>query len=179
MRKVILYIAMSLDGYIADEKGGVQWLTGENAENEDMGSYPEFIKGIDTVILGWNTYHQIITELSPDNWVYSGMKTYVITHNSFEATEEIICYKEPLEYLINTLKAEEGKDIWICGGAAIVGQLIEKNLIDRYYITVIPTLLGGGIELFNKNHEELKLKLISTETFNGMVDLVYERRSFM
>lgn len=177
MRKVILYIAMSLDGYIADENGGVEWLTGEDTEIQEMGSYPEFIKEIDTVIMGWNTYHQVKTELSPEKWVYSGMKTYVITHNSFKSTEEIICTKEPLDKLITSLKQQVGRDIWICGGASIVGQLVEKNLIDRYHITVIPTLLGGGIELFNKKHEELKLKLISTETFNGMVDLVYERRN--
>lgn len=176
MRKVILYIAMSLDGYIADENGGVAWLTGQDTENQDMGSYPEFIKKIDTVIMGWKTYHQIITELSPKQWVYSGMKSYVLTHHSFNSTEEIICTHEPLEKLIDSLKGQEGKDIWICGGAHIVGQLIEKDLIDSYHITVIPTLLGKGIKLFQGSHEEIKLKLLETKSYNGMVDLVYERR---
>ena len=126
--------------------------------------------------MGWKTYHQVNTELSPDQWVYSGMKSYIITHQKLAATEDIEYTEQPLEELIADLKKQEGKHIWICGGASIVGQLIEKNLIDRYHITVIPTLLGGGIRLFEKSHEELKLKLIGTQSYNGMTDLIYERR---
>lgn len=67
MKKINLFIAMSLDGYIADEKGGVDWLGGQNNDqdigNDDMDSYSDFINDIDTVIMGWNTYHQIVTEL--------------------------------------------------------------------------------------------------------------------
>lgn len=176
MRKVILYIAMSLDGYIADPKGGVEWLGGQDAASEDMGSYPEFIQTVDTVIMGWKTYHQVTTELSPDKWIYSGMKSYIITHQKLTVTEEIECTEQPLEELIADLKKQEGKHIWICGGASIAGQLIEKNLIDRYHITVMPTLLGDGIRLFEKSHKELKLKLIGTQSYNGMTDLIYERR---
>lgn len=64
MKKISLFIAMSLDGYIADESGGVDWLTGHGDEKmPDV--YSEFAKDIDTVLMGWNTYHQIVTELSP------------------------------------------------------------------------------------------------------------------
>lgn len=176
MRKVILYIAMSLDGYIADSKGGVAWLGGQDATNQETGSYPEFIKMIDTVVMGWKTYHQIVTELSPDEWVYKGMKSYVITHQKLTGTEEIIATDQALDKLVGDLKQQEGKAIWICGGASIANQLIEKDLIDCYHITIIPTLLGGGIRLFDKEHEELKLRLVSTQSYNGMIDLVYERR---
>ena len=65
MRNIILYIAMSLDGYIADENGGVDWLSGQDPEDKSESSYPEFVQSIDTVIMGWETYHQVITELSP------------------------------------------------------------------------------------------------------------------
>ena len=176
MRKVILYIAMSLDGYIADSKGSVEWLGGQDVANQELGSYPEFIKTVDTVIMGWKTYHQIVTELSPDEWVYKGMKSYVITHQKLTETDEIIGTEQALDELIEKLKQQEGKAIWICGGASIANQLIEKDLIDCYHITIIPTLLGGGIRLFDKEHEELKLKLMSTHSYNGMTDLVYERR---
>ena len=66
MRKVILYIAMSLDGFIADRDGKVDWLAGQDAIVESADSFPEFVKGVDTVIMGWRTYHQIVTELSPE-----------------------------------------------------------------------------------------------------------------
>ena len=70
MRKVTLFIAMSLDGYIADSKGKVDWLEGQDENVESPDIYGEFIKDIDTVIMGRNTYDQIVTELSPDDWVY-------------------------------------------------------------------------------------------------------------
>ncbi len=176
MRKVILYIAMSLDGYIADKNGGVAWLDSQDTESDEVGSYEKFIETIDTVILGYKTYHQIVTELSPDHWVYSGMTSYVLTHKQQKSIDEIIFTDQSLADLIAKLKEQSGKNIWICGGASIVNQLISLNLIDCFHITVIPTILGGGIRLFDQHAVETKLKLISTESYNEMVDLVYERR---
>ena len=71
---------MSLDGYIADKQGKVDWLTGQNPESQEPDSYSSFLQEIDTVIMGWNTYHQIVTELSPGQWVYEGLDCYVLTH---------------------------------------------------------------------------------------------------
>ena len=176
MRKVILYIAISLDGYIANKKGSVDWLNGDNSAPDNIGSYPRFIKNIDTVILGYSTYHQIATELSPNSWVYAGMMSYVLTHRKMESKEEIIFTDGNLESLISKLKDSKGKDIWICGGANVANQLIELNLIDVYHISVIPTILGDGVSLFGKHNKDLKLKLISTENYNGITDLIYERR---
>lgn len=115
MRKVSLFIAVSLDGYIADVDGKVDWLEGQESTGAESESYDNFIKDIDTVIMGWNTYNQIITELSPDEWVYSGLNTYVITHKEMESGDEVLFTdKNPVE-LIKKLKSETGKDIWICG----------------------------------------------------------------
>ena len=74
------------------------------------------------------------------------------------------------------LKTKEGKGIWICGGADIVQQFVQNNLIDEYYISVIPTILGSGIRLFGTLPNEIKLNLISTQTYNGIVELIYTRR---
>lgn len=74
------------------------------------------------------------------------------------------------------MKNEAGKDIWICGGADIVKQLLQADLIEQYYINVIPTILGNGIRLFDNLDKEIKLKLIKTRSYNGITDLVYERR---
>ena len=73
MKKISLFIAMSLDGYIADSKGSVEWLTGQGNDEDNIDSYSEFVKDIDTVVMGWNTYHQIVTELSPEDWVYDNL----------------------------------------------------------------------------------------------------------
>ena len=149
MRRIILFIAMSLDGYIADEKGGVDWLSGiQTEEGED--SYSSFIKGIDTVVMGWNTYHQVATELSPGEWVYHGLTAYVWTHRKDAAgipLEDIRFTSESPAALLERLKREPGKDIWVCGGAELIRQLMDADAIDVFHLSIIPTLLGDGIRL--------------------------------
>lgn len=176
MRKVILFIAMSLDGYIADVHGGTGWLEGQVSGEDDMVSYEKFVQNVDTVIMGANTYRQLVTELSPDEWVYSDFTSYVITHSPEKSTDQIRFTDESPCQLVKHLKEEDGKDIWICGGASIVKQLMKEDIIEQYYINVIPTILGNGIRLFDVSDQELKLKLIRTANYNGITDLVYERR---
>lgn len=176
MRKVILFIAMSLDGYIADSNGGVDWLNGQDRNAENADTYSMFIKDVDTVVMGWNTYHQIVTELSPEEWVYADLTSCVITHREVPSTEKILFTKKDPCDMVRELKREQGKGIWICGGAKLVGQLIKEDLIDEYYISVIPTILGDGIRLFGTVEKEIKLKLVRTQTYNGITDLIYTRR---
>lgn len=90
MRKVILFIAMSLDGFIADVHDNVDWLNGQNEKEKNMDTYSTFIKDVDTVIMGWNTYHQVVIELSPTEWVYADLISYVITHGELSSTDKII-----------------------------------------------------------------------------------------
>ena len=80
MRKISLFIAMSLDGYIADNNGGVNWLNGQGNDSENIDAYSEFVNEIDIGITGWNTYHQIAAELSVNDWPYEEFTTYVFTH---------------------------------------------------------------------------------------------------
>lgn len=176
MRKTVLFIAMSLDGYIADRDGGVGWLQGQGGDEENVDTYSEFIKGVDTVLMGWNTYRQIVEELSPDEWVYQGLATYVFTHNKRASTEDVRFTDHSPSALIDRLRKEDGKDIWVCGGAGLVRQLVSEDLIDRYHITVVPTLLGAGIRLFDHTEREVRLRLLHTQSYNGMTELVYERR---
>ena len=176
MRSVVLFIAMSLDGFIAAPDGGVDWLTGQDSAAETADSYGAFVPTIDTVLMGWNTYHQIITELSPGVNPYQGKKCYVFTHRELENTPEFSFVNKPAAAFLAELKQQPGKDIWICGGANLVQQLIRADQVDRYCISVIPTLLGGGIPLFPQDCEERPLKLVRTECYNGITDLVYVRR---
>lgn len=176
MRSVVLFIAMSLDGYIADINGGVDWLNGQSHEAENADAYSEFVKNIDTVVMGWKTYHQVATELSPSEWVYRDFMSYVITHHAQTQKERIKFTCESPGSLIRRLKGEPGKGIWICGGASIVQQLLEDGLIDRFHISIIPTILGSGTRLFGTLAVERKLKLIETGHYNGIMEAVYETR---
>lgn len=176
MRKICLFIAMSLDGYIADSKGGVDWLVGQGNDDENIDAYSDFAKNVDTVLMGWNTYHQIITELSPNEWVYNDFTTYVVTHNKHTSSDKICFTDESPVELVKKLREENGKDIWICGGANLIQQLVREDLIDCYYLTVIPTILGSGIRLFENAKHEIKLRLLNIQSYNGMTDLIYTRR---
>lgn len=176
MRKVILFIAMSLDGCIADCNGDIGWLQGQSVTGNDLTSYEDFIQDIDTVIMGASTYRQITTEFFSDEWVYKQFTSYVITHSSMPSNDMIKFTDESPGQLVRRLKKMDGKSIWICGGAKIVKQLIRDDLIDRYHISIIPTILGKGIYLFEQLEKEVKLQLIETKSYNGITDLIYERR---
>lgn len=100
VRKVRLFIAMSLDGYIADKEGSVHWLEGQGDSHEDIDVYSEFVKDIDTILMGWNTYHQVVTEFSPNEWIYSDFLTYVFTHRKCSSTEKIRFINEnPIDFI--------------------------------------------------------------------------------
>lgn len=168
--KVILYIAVSLDGYIADAAGGVGWLEGEDPLYDGDYGYEAFFRGIDTVVMGWNTYRQADTELSPGQWPYGGKETYVLTHRRLPDREGIHFLSCPAAELVSQLK--ERGDVWICGGAALVEQLLEQ--IDEFHLSVMPVLLGGGIRLFSQGGMH-RLVLASAETENGVLNCVYRK----
>lgn len=172
-RKLILYIAMSLDGYIARKNGDVDWLEGDGTEvDADMG-YEKFYETIDTVIMGSKTYEQILTF---GEYPYKGTKGYVYTTRNLTDNEDVVFTNEKPKKLIDRLKEQQGNDIWIIGGANILDDFIKNNLIDEYIIAIIPTILGEGISLFKHKNPEIKLKLYKTETVNGIVLLYYCKR---
>ena len=173
MRKTILYIGMSLDGYIADKNGKVDWLEGQEKSYESDYGYKAFSQTVDTVIMGYRTYNQIVTELSPEEWVYPDMNCYVITNKKLPSTTNITFTNQSLKNLITTLKKQDGKHIWICGGADIAQQCIAENMIDEYHLSIIPTILGDGIRLFGKNEKAIPLELISLSQENGIIDGIY------
>lgn len=177
-RNIILYIASSLDGYIARNNGEVDWLMGSSGdENIDLG-FDNFYNSIDTVVMGRTTYEQVINELSPGTWVYEGKKCYVATTRKDESdnSNRVEFVVDDVTGFIKKLKREQGKDIWLVGGGKLIDQFIKKDIIDKYIITIIPTILGDGIPLFIGENPEIKLKLIGTRTVDGMVELTYVRR---
>lgn len=104
----------------------------------------------------------MLIELSPEEWVYDDFTSYVVTHKPNTSSDKIRFIKDNLVELIKRLREENGKGIWTCGGANLIQQLGRKDIIDCYYINVIPTILGLGIRLFEKVDHEIKLKLLKT-----------------
>lgn len=176
MRKVILYISMSVDGFIADKTGGVSWINGQNEDHQSDYGYQAFTKQIDTVIMGYRTYRQIVDELSPDEWVYQGLQSYVFTHRAMNDCDDIKFINEDISSFLSTLKKQDGKNIWICGGADLLNKLVKTNEIDEYHITTIPLILGNGIRLFQDNNSLIKLRLQETKAENGIITNIYTKR---
>ena len=106
MGKIVLYLAMSMDGYIADERGSVDWLVGDGSQPDAPNSYPAFLETVDAIIMGWTTYHQLVTELSPDRWPYEGLPCYVVTHRQEEDRENIFFWNGELTSLADKLKSK-------------------------------------------------------------------------
>lgn len=170
MRKVILYIAMSLDGFIAKENDDISFLDSVVVENEDYG-YKEFYQTIDTVIMGRKTYDKVNSLV--EEFPHKNLKTYIISKSKRESFENTEFYNGDLKDLIDNLKSKEGKNIFVDGGAAIVNLLMEQNLIDEMIVSIIPIILGNGIRLFNQENEK-KIKLNDAKQFDsGLVKLHY------
>lgn len=173
--KIIFYIAMSLDGFIARENGAIDWLGGQgDVENPDYG-YDAFLKTIDTVVMGWTTYDHLVNELSPDVWAYPDQKSLIVTHReaNLPVGQAIVTPSQIVEAVEAEVRA--GKNVWIVGGAKTVEPFLQANLIDEYVVTIIPTLLGAGVRLFPRM-DEVKLRLTSSQVFDGMNMLTYTRR---
>lgn len=175
MRKVILYIATSLDGYIARDNDAIDFLAGHTDEVVDYG-YDQFLSTIDTIILGSKTYYELIHHIAIDAWPYTGKAVYVFSIRLKGSNEEVTFVEGDVVSFVENLKQTEGKDIWIVGGRGVIDPLFKAKAIDRLVLTLIPNIIGSGKRLFPILESDTPLKLISNETFNGMVMLTYEKR---
>lgn len=171
MRKVILYIACSVDGYIAKPGDDLSFLECVAKEGEDYG-YAEFSKSVDTVIMGRRTYEWVMSQV--EEFPHQDKETYIITRELRESIGNVHFYADDLETLIDRLKRKEGKNIFVDGGAQVVKMILEVGLLDEMIISIVPVLLGDGIQLFAKGIPEKNLKLLSCRNFeSGLVQVHY------
>jgi len=172
-RKVILYIAMSLDGFIAKSDGDISFLSQVEQEGEDYG-YSTFTETVDTIILGRKTYDKLLS-MGFDAY-YGDRSVFVLTRSPHSAIDKITFYSGSLSELISSLKGQPGKHIYCDGGAETVNRLLQDKLLDELIISIIPILLGDGVRLFGKSFPGQKLQLVSSKSFEkGLVQLHYIR----
>ena len=165
MTKILIYIATSLDGYIARENGSIDWLP-ESSET----SYDAFYKSIDTVIMGKTTYDQVLTF---GEYPYKDKKSFVFTRTS-KNNDDNVKFVSDIEKFVNDDFPGAGKNIWLVGGAKIITSFLKIGVVDEIIITVIPVLLGKGIPLFQNIENEINLELVKTEKYVQLVDLHYK-----
>ena len=178
--KASIYIATTLDGFIARENGELDWLPGSDgevpidSENEDFG-FNAFMKSIDALIMGRNTYELVI---STGSWPYGNKRVIVLSNtlrNLADGIPNTVELKSELPNdIYNNLKNSGAKHLYIDGGKTIQG-FLNSGLIDEIIITRVPVLIGTGIPLFGPLNNDKKLKHIETQTFkNGFVQTKYE-----
>lgn len=177
MRKIIVYIATSADGFIARNDGAVDWLERPRVKGDyGMG---EFYKSIDTILWGRKTYDMILKfqkegKAAPD--MYGGIKNYVFSRKPpKKVLDGFEFVTEPIKKFAKRLRAQKGKDMWMMGGGGIIGAFLGEGAIDEFIIHVIPTFIGEGIPLISPARRTVPLKLVSTKKFSdGVVRLHYQ-----
>ena len=169
MPKVILYIASSVDGYIAHLNGEVDWLF----HDQDYG-YSDFIAGVGVVLMGRITYEQI---LSFGEYPYHNTEGYIFSRTrAGERDANVRFLSGDIPVLVAELKEGQERNIWLVGGGQMVREFLLHDLIDEIVLSVHPIILGKSIPLFPPHTPQMGLALIGCQAYNtGLVQLAYQR----
>lgn len=175
MRKVCLFIAMSLDGYIAKPNDDLSFLQLVEQAGEDYG-YADFTSKIDTLIIGRKTYDVVVRTLGAEFYDNGQRDVYVMTRQAKNSTGRVTFYSQPITSLIADLRTKEGLDIYCDGGAEVITHLLEQHLVDEMTISIIPTTLGEGVRLFKERIPEQIWTLVGCKSFEkGLVQITYTK----
>ncbi|MXS71535.1 dihydrofolate reductase [Flavobacteriaceae bacterium W22] len=176
MRKISLFIAMSLDGYIAKPNDDLTFLKLVEKAGEDYG-YGEFTDTIDTLIIGRRTYDYVLKNVGLSHYDNGQRDVYVITRTERPQVGRTTFYTGNLNELVKRLKSEKGKNIYCDGGAEVINELLKHDLIDEFIISIVPVLLGNGTRLFKDSRPEQTLEFLEVKTFEtGLTQLYYKRK---
>lgn len=177
-RKVFVYIATSIDGFIAKPNNDLSFLKRVEKEGEDYG-YAAFTDTIDTIVLGRKTYEWVVNEIGAAHYENGQRDIYVCSRTPRTASGRTTFYSGNPVDLITELKAKPSdKHIYCDGGAELIHTLLQHELIDELIISIIPVLLGNGVRLFKEGAPEQNLELLSSKAFDtGLVQVHYKKVS--
>ena len=181
MKKVILDLAVTLDGFIEGPNGEIDWCI----LDEDM-EFDKFISSIDTIFYGrvsydtWGNFQPDLNTSESEKAIWEAVhsKTKFVFSHQNRQDDNAQFITSHLSNKIKEIKNKEGKDIWLYGGASLIKTFIDLDLIDIYRLSVHPIVLGNGKPLFENLKERLKLKLITVKRFkSGVVQLIYDAKA--
>ena len=170
--KIILNLAVSLDGYIADLDGGYDWIVGDGnstLNTENKWSHDKFLENIDVVVMGKKCFDQDMHK------EYQDKEVYIATSKEIEDFENYHFINGDIVKEIEKLK-NKGKNIYLFGGGILIDSFVKADVIDEYVIGIIPTILGKGIKLFYDNNTKIDLKLEYYAVEDGIVIMKYSKR---
>jgi len=166
-RKVRLFIATSLDGYIAGPGGSLDWLYGD----DDYG-YDAFLAQVDTLAMGRRTFESV---LNYGDWPYEGLETWVFSRRANPPLDPRGRYTSatPQAWTAERMRGE-GKDIWVVGGGEMIRSFLDARLVDEMTLSVHPIVLGAGTPLFPAGSRHHKLRLLAVRRYDsGLAQLTY------
>ncbi len=167
--KISIYIAMSIDGYIARKDHTLDWLDRVGGFDEDYGMQ-KFLNSIDSLIIGRKTYDIATTVSDP----YPGKRVIVLSNSLTSVKEGMELYRGDLSSLIAKLHREGIKHIWVDGGTTL-SQFLSLQVVDTMILSIIPVILGEGIPLFSLVDKEISCRLLSSQSYpSGLAQLKYE-----
>lgn len=172
MARILGYIAASLDGFIADADGSLDWLFRYDEMELGEHDYYTFIKRIRTVVMGRGTYDWLAAQPTP--WPYGDQRCLVVTSQPIESPRGSLETRSDVGALIAELRALDDGDVWMLGGGQLQMAFMERGALDELEIYVIPELIGGGAALFPPTGLRASPKLISAKAIDmGCVRLHY------
>ena len=175
MRKISLFIAVSVDGYIAQPNDNLDFLKHVEKEGEDYG-YKAFTDTVDTIIIGRKTYDYVSRHLGESYYDSGNRDVYVMTRSARPTIGRTAFFSGKLTNLIDDLRSRNGKGIYCDGGAEIINEFLRHDLVDELIISIVPILLGSGTRLFKDGNSEKLLQMVDVKTFDtGLTQLRYRR----
>ncbi|MCG1008477.1 dihydrofolate reductase [Salinicoccus sp. ID82-1] len=179
-RRVVLDLAVTLDGFIEGENGEIDWCI----MDPDM-DFTHFLDSIDTILYGRKSY-ELAEALRPgadaeeeevEMWrMMDSMEKYVFSRTQDHSHDNVEYINDSIPEMIDELKQQSGKDLWLYGGAELITAFINQGLVDEYRLSVHPVVLGTGKPLFSNLDGRLNLELKDTRVFkSGVVQLIYGR----
>lgn len=167
-----VFMAVSVDGFIARSDGGLDWLEAVQLEGEDYG-YQAFFDSVDALVMGRNTYD---AALSFERWPYEGKRCIVLTHRPASSRHGETFFDGTPDELIRALGRDGVRGVYVDGGATI-RQFLASRLIDEMTLSIIPVVLGSGIRLFDSGAPEHPLVLLGSRSWpTGLVQVRYRAR---
>jgi len=166
----VLYIAASLDGFIADDNNELDWLL--SVEGAGDNGFAKFYQSVDTVLLGRKTYDWIRAHEGGAQ-PYADKECYVFSRIKRDNGKFVSFDKDELVQFVTELKANDGKDIWLVGGAELITSFLNAKLIDQIRMSIAPVILGSGIPLFKDIAATTDLALTDIQQYGQLVELCY------
>jgi dihydrofolate reductase len=174
MGKVALFIACSIDGYIAKPGDNLDFLKTVEREGEDYG-YETFNREMDVLVIGRKTYDYVVSAIGPEHYDNGKRDVYVLTRTPKASEGRTIFYSGDVANLVTTLK--RSMNVYCDGGAEVINTLMKHDLIDEITVSLVPVVLGDGVRLFQRGLPESDWLLRSSRSYeSGLVQMSWTKK---